>query len=1000
MYVVKCGNNTCSSGNTNTTIAGYAGSGSYGQVSNITIGNDGFPIIASSAGPANATNISKNLAVTHCVDLTCSVLSASVRGGGVSLGSKALPYSGVYTDTINEGRDPSVAPLRVTSDRTIYANALTASSDGVVKVSSTASTAFLVQNADTGAKLFNVNGSANRVNIMSTISSMTAPTNLAVGAVTSGGSLATSSWYYYKVTAIDSMGGETGASNEATGLTGGAGSQTLPVTWTSVTGATAYKVYRTAANGASNSEVYITTVLTNSFTDSGSISAGTATVPSTGSAYTAANQLDKLGALTVGGYGTPTGQLYVSGVIPSAAAGTATMGTLPTYVTVQGRYAYVVNQTSATLQVVDINNKENPVVTGSVATGTAPRAVVVQGRYAYVVNQTSNTLQIIDVSNPSSPTSVSTVTTGLAPLALQVRGRYAFVLNGTSNSLQIFDISNASTPTSVGVVTTGTLPRAISIQGNYAYITNFTSSSLQVISIANVASPSVVGTVTTNLNAPRQVVVQGRYAYVANSTGNNLLVFDVSNPSSPTYLSGLTLGTTPYALAVQGRYAYVTNFLSSPGNFQTIDISNPAQPFSVGTTSTGTSSNPNAIAVSGRYAYVTSQTTNTFQVFDLGGTYSQALEAGSAEFGSVNVGGQSTFTGDASFQGGVNVGSSLQIGANFGVAGNAMIQGALSVAGGIQGGLTITGVAAPSAPTVTNVGTAGVTTYSYTITAVSATGGESTASTAGTTATGNATLSSTNYNAITWTPVAGAVSYKVYRTVGGATQGLLATTGSTYYFDQGAAGSGSAPTSDTTGSLNVTGNSLFKPATNGASAFKVQNAAGSVDLFAIDTSGNGAISIQAAADSGTISIGTANSVAVTIGKSGGTGTLTVYGNSTFNGTLTVNGHVLSGNTSGTTTVAANANCGTGCTTSVSGNDSAGVITINVGTGAAAGTQVTVTFASAYGAAPVVIVTPKAVPAASNYPQYYIGSSTTTFDLKSYNALTDSQTYTFTYIIVQ
>ena len=123
-------------------------------------------------------------------------------------------------------------------------------------------------------------------------------------------------------------------------------------------------------------------------------------------------------------------------------------------------------------------------------------------------------------------------------------------------------------------------------------------------------------------------------------------------------------------------------------------------------------------------------------------------------------------------------------------------------------------------------------------------------------------------------------------------------------------------------------------------------------------------------------------------------------NATVNGTLTVNGHVITGNTSGTTSIAVAAGAGTGATASISGNDTSGVITVNTGTGTAAGNLATITFASSYGSAPKVLLTPKDVPAASTYPQFQYTSGTSTFTLMSYNALTVSKTYTFSYFIAQ
>ena len=69
-------------------------------------------------------------------------------------------------------------------------------------------------------------------------------------------------------------------------------------------------------------------------------------------------------------------------------------------------------------------------------------------------------------------------------------------------------------------------------------------------------------------------------------------------------------------------------------------------------------------------------------------------------------------------------------------------------------------------------GTTGSTSYSYVVVSMGGCGGA--ASLTKTISNGNASLSSNNYNAITWQTMPGAVSYNVYRTAGGATQGLIA----------------------------------------------------------------------------------------------------------------------------------------------------------------------------------------------------------------------------------
>lgn len=112
------------------------------------------------------------------------------------------------------------------------------------------------------------------------------------------------------------------------------------------------------------------------------------------------------------------------------------------------------------------------------------------------------------------------------------------------------------------------------------------------------------------------------------------------------------------------------------------------------------------------------------------------------------------------------------------------------------------------APTVTPTGTTGGTAYNYKLVAKNAAGGpqalaqSAAAGTAGTTATGNAALSVTNYNHVTWTDAVGAASYDVYRTVGGATQGKIGTVlaGVQAFDDTGLVADGAtAPTTNGTG---------------------------------------------------------------------------------------------------------------------------------------------------------------------------------------------------------
>ncbi len=170
--------------------------------------------------------------------------------------------------------------------------------------------------------------------------------------------------------------------------------------------------------------------------------------------------------------------------------------------------------------------------------------------------------------------------------------------------------------------------------------------------------------------------------------------------------------------------------------------------------------------------------------------------------------------------------------------------------------------------------------------------------------------------------------------------------------------------------------------------------------------GAGAISIQAGT-SGTISIGTVNNLNVVIGKSGGTGTLTVNGNSTFNGNLVVtNGHIKSTQTTAPT-IGTPSNCGTSPSAAVtaSSTDTAGSFTITAGTAGGYTTcDVTITFNTAYGAAPksIILQPTTAVGSATGLkPAQVSATSTTTFTVKLTTAPGgDSEVNGFYYIVIE
>lgn len=128
--------------------------------------------------------------------------------------------------------------------------------------------------------------------------------------------------------------------------------------------------------------------------------------------------------------------------------------------------------------------------------------------------------------------------------------------------------------------------------------------------------------------------------------------------------------------------------------------------------------------------------------------------------------------------------------------------------------LEITPLATPGAPSLSTSGTAGSTSRTYKIVAQLKDGTTTAAGLSTTITTSNATLTSGNRVALTWTAVPGAYNYGIYRT---ATAGTPSTTGkigssvpgNTGFSDTGLAGDGTTPpTENTTGRFKTAGRDM------------------------------------------------------------------------------------------------------------------------------------------------------------------------------------------------
>jgi hypothetical protein len=331
---------------------------------------------------------------------------------------------------------------------------------------------------------------------------------------------------------------------------------------------------------------------------------------------------------------------------------TKSVGSNPKAITVSGRYAYIANDGSDTMSVIDVSNPLSPttIATKSVSGGT-PRAIFAAGKYVYVVNDGSNTVSIFDVSDASNPVILSKATTGSNPRGIYVAGRYMYIVNDSSATMSIIDIANPEAPVTMSSISTGTTPQSVFVTGRYAYVVANGSNKLYIYDVANPSNPVQVSNFTV-AGGPQSLYVSGRYAYIASSASSTLSIVDISNPRTPVLSSTASTGLSPTSIMVSGRYAFVAN--NGGTTVSMFDVSSSTSPILVSSPVTGTS--PYALYVSGRYLYVTQTGANNVVILDLGGLESTSAIIHSLEAGNLQV------RNSIIAQGNIQAGSSITVG--------------------------------------------------------------------------------------------------------------------------------------------------------------------------------------------------------------------------------------------------------------------------------------------------------------------------------------------------
>ena len=299
-------------------------------------------------------------------------------------------------------------------------------------------------------------------------------------------------------------------------------------------------------------------------------------------------------------------QIQVNAYIPDAAV--TSFGDTPAFN--QGR-VFVLD--TATNQAVG-----SPIPVGFLPAGVS---VTPDGRYAYITNNASDTISVIDtvsravvatINVPAGPIGVAT-----SPDAKQVYATSpGLIPDNRGFEGNAVSIVNTATNTLAGAITAGTgaIGVAFTPDGAHVYVANNSSSS---VSLINTATKSVALSIPVG-DSPIGVAISpnGQYVYVANQNNNG-------NGASPGTLSVISTATNSVALSIpvgnsptgvavspNGQYVYVTNMNNGNGGPGTVSVINTATNTVVSTITVGISPLGISVTPDGKYVYVANSNIN------------------------------------------------------------------------------------------------------------------------------------------------------------------------------------------------------------------------------------------------------------------------------------------------------------------------------------------------------------------------------------------------------
>lgn len=204
----------------------------------------------------------------------------------------------------------------------------------------------------------------------------------------------------------------------------------------------------------------------------------------------------------------------------------------------------------------------------------------------------------------------------------------------------IIDATNGSSPAILSGLDTGPGLNAVDAISGYAFVANnSTTAQLQVIDVSDLRNPKLLASFTlpgvTGDGAIGNALFYANkkiYMGTEKATGPEFHIIDVSNPANPISLGSKDIGMEVNSIYVKGNLAYVA--VHDDPRLRIYDVSNPANIIQAGSFSSG-SQEADGLWIAGNTAYLGHEQGKKPEVFILDITSSTSVQ----NLGSFDVGG-------------------------------------------------------------------------------------------------------------------------------------------------------------------------------------------------------------------------------------------------------------------------------------------------------------------------------------------------------------------------